>query len=93
MEKREERLRDWDLQVSGTYYHECGAKMISLVKTSSDGRMILGEVPVICPDCDNIQTALTILFSHILTILGATSDDYKTAMYLIEKAINFPKRK
>jgi hypothetical protein len=84
----EEVLENWNLEI-GQYRHECGEKMVCLVKTDRTGLLTLSEVPVFCPKCDDSKVAMEILASHILTILGVSSEDYKKSMYLFEKATKF----
>jgi hypothetical protein len=82
-------LEDWDLEISAGYHHTCGEKMISLVKTDSTGYIILAEIPVFCPDCDSIPTAVHLVRTHLLSILGLSEQDYQKIRHIEKKTEGF----
>lgn len=38
----------WDVQISGAYRCDCGARAISLLLLTENGRVVLKEVPLLC---------------------------------------------
>jgi hypothetical protein len=94
MSEETEVLKGWNLEV-GAYYHECGEKMICLVRRDRTGYLVLSEVPIFCSRCDSTKTVVDLITWHVLNILngsGKISDsDFKKAHYLIMRAFEFMK--
>jgi len=70
---------EWDIEI-GTYYCDCGAKMVSLVLASKDGWRTLAEIPLICSE-EGLRGV-----QKVLKVLGKYVRDKGKRLELLEKA-------